>query len=119
MRRQVWLGTMLLVIILLTLSCGRTYYSYVPNTEFPRMIYIEKEEILNLETVAARLYDKNVFVEVTTRDGATRTGKLLRIDEGELMMSPSYYYDMSEESAGKVDVEEIIPKDQIVVLKVY
>ncbi len=119
MRRQVWLGTMLLVIMLLTLSCGRTYYKYVPNTILPRMIYMGEEEILNLGTVAARLYDKNVFVEVTTRDGVTRTGKLLRIDEGELMMSPSYYYDMSEESAGKVDVEEVIPKDQIVVLKVY
>jgi hypothetical protein len=111
---------MILVIVFLTLSCGgRTYYRYVPNTVVPRMVYLGEEEILNLGTVAARLYDKNVLVEVTTRDGATRTGKLLRIDEGELMMSPSYYYEMTEESAGKVDVEEVIPKDQITILKVY
>jgi hypothetical protein len=110
---------MILVMVFLTLSCGRAYYRYVPNTMLPRMVYMGDEEILNLGTVAARLYDRNVLVEVTTRDGATRTGKLLRIDEGELMMSPSYYYDMSEESSGKVDVEEIIPKDQIIILKIF
>jgi hypothetical protein len=110
---------MILVIVFLTLSCGRTYYRYVPNTMLPRMIYMGEEEILNLGTIAARLYDRNVFIEVTTRNGDIMTGRLLRIDEGELMMSPSYYYDMSEESSGRVDVEEVIPKDQIIILKVY
>jgi len=119
MRRRVCLGAMILVMVFLTLACGRAYYSYMPTTEFPRMVYIEKEDILNLGTVASRLYAGTVYVDVTTRDGVKRTGKLLRIDEGELMMSPSYYYDMAEESAGKVDVEVIIPKDQITILKVY
>ena len=119
MRRRVCMGAMILVTVFLMLGCGRTYYSYMPITESPRMIYIEKEDILNLGTVASRLYAGTVYVDVTTRDGVTRTGKLLRIDEGELMMSPSYYYDMAEESSGRVDVEEVIPKDQITVLKVY
>jgi len=119
MRRRVCLGAMILVMVFLSLACGRTYYSYMPTTEFPRMIYVGNEDILNLGTVAARLYAGTVYVDVTTRDGVRRTGKLLRIDEGELMMSPSYYYEMSEESSGKVDVEEIIAKDQITVLQVY
>jgi hypothetical protein len=119
MRRRVYLGAIVLVMVFLSLACGRTYYSYMPTTEFPRMVYIDKADILNLGTVAARLYAGNTYAEVTTRDGVIRTGKLLRIDEGELMMSPSYYYEMSEESSGKVDVEEVIPKDQILILKVY
>ena len=119
MRRPVCLGAMILVMVFRTLSCGRTYYRYMPTTEAPRMVYVGPEEILNLGTVAARLYDRNVFIDVTTDDGIRRTGKLLRIDEGELMMSPTYYYDMSEESSGKVDVEEVIPKDKIILLTVY
>ena len=119
MRRQVCFGAMILVIMLLTLSCGKTYYSYVPTAEYTRMVYMEKEDILNLETVAARLYDKQVYVEVTTRDGKKRTGKLIRIDGGDLMMTPSYYYDTVDESMVRVDVEEVIPKDQILVLKVF
>jgi hypothetical protein len=110
---------MILVMVFLTLACGRTYYSYMPTTEFPRMIYVEKEDILNLGTVAGRLYAGSVYVDVFTRDGVKTTGKLLRIDEGELMMTPSYYYDMAEESSGRVDVEVVIPKDQIMFLVVY
>jgi len=119
MKRQVCLGAMILIMVFLALSCGRVYYRYVPNAVSPRMIYMGEDEILNLGTVAARLYSKDVLVEVTTQDGVIRTGKLLRIDEGDLTMSPSYYYDMTEESSGKVDVEEVIPKDRIMVLKVY
>jgi hypothetical protein len=110
---------MILVMVFLMLGCGRTYYSYMPTAEFPRMVYFEKEDILNLGTVASRLYAGNVYVDVTTRDGVKRTGKLLRIDEGELMMSTGYYYEMAEDSAGKVEVEEVITKDQIIILKVY
>jgi hypothetical protein len=110
---------MILVMVFLMMACGRTYYSYMPTTEFPRMVYFEKEDILNLGTVAGRLYAGDVYVDVFTRDGVKRTGKLLRIDEGELMMTPSYYYDMGEESSGKVDIEVVIPKDQIIILTVY
>ena len=119
MRRRVCLGAMVLVMVFLSLACGRTYYSYMPTTELPRMVYVGEEDIMNLGTVAARLYAGNVYVDVTTQDGITTTGKLLRIDEGELMMTPSYYYDMAEESSGKVDVEKVIPKDEIILLKVY
>ena len=118
MRRQICMGALILVLVLLTLSCGKTYYRYVPGKDMPRMVYWE-DDILDLETVAARLYDKQVFIEVTTRDGETETGKLIRIDEGDLVMSPSYYYDTVDETVTRVDVEEIIPKDQILILKVY
>ena len=78
-----------------------------------------EDEVQNLETVAGRLYDKRVYIEVTTRNGVKETGRLIRIDEADLVMSPHYYYSSRGDSVVKVEVEEVIPKDEIIILKVF
>ncbi len=119
MRLRVLLGVALLAVMLLAVSCGRTYFRYVPGAEIPRMVYMSEESIVNMGTIQGRMYAGDVYVRVTTRDGKTRTGKLLRIDEGELLMTPTYYYDSDGESVTKIDVETVISKDQIIILKIY
>lgn len=120
MKRQICAGAIILVILLLTLSCGggKVYYNYVPNTDLPRMVYWE-EDILPLETVSGRLYNKQVFVEITKRDGETQTGKLVLIGKTDLVMTSQYYYSTLGDSLVKVDVEAVVPKDEIVILKVF
>jgi hypothetical protein len=119
MRRQICTGAIILVILLLTLSCGgRTYFNYMPSTDLPRMVYWE-DEIQSIETVSGRLYNKDVFVEITTRDGKTETGKLILIGRTDLVMSSKYYYSALGDSLVKVDVEAVVPKDEILILKVF
>jgi hypothetical protein len=118
MKREISIGITILVISLLTLSCGKTYTRYMPDTDLPRMVYMEND-VQNLETVGGRLNDKPVYVEVTTRKGERDTGKLMRIDEDDLVISLGYYYSREGESVVKVDVEKLIPKGEILILKIF
>ena len=118
MKREISIGIMILVISLLTLSCAKDYTRYPPGSGLPRMIYIG-DEVQKLETVGSKLQDKQVYIEVRTRKGEKETGKLMRIDDNDLVMSLGYYYSREGESTQKVDVEKLIPKDEIVLLKVF
>jgi hypothetical protein len=118
MKGQISVAATILVILLVMLSCAKPYHPYVPDTRIPRMIYME-DDVQNLQTVAGKLSGRMVYVQVTTRKGVTEVGKLLRIGEDDVVLSPGYYYSVSGESTGKVDIEKLIPKNEILLLKVF
>jgi hypothetical protein len=118
MRSGRLIAVTVLVLSSLTLSCGRAYQPYVPDTEVPRMIYMGYD-VRNLTTVASKLYNKNVYIEITTSEGVAETGKLIRIGDVDLVMSPGYYYSTEGETTVKVDIEKVIPKDKIIIMKVF
>ena len=107
-----------LVLLSLMFSCGRAYQPYRPSTELPRMVYTG-DEIQNLRTVPGRIYNKQVYVEVTTTEGVAETGRLIRLGEYDLVMSPGYYYSTERDSTVKIDIEKVILKDKILILKVF
>ncbi len=118
MKRQT-LGMLgILVGVVMALSCAKAYHDYTPETELPRMVYVE-DEVESLTTVPGWLVGKRVFVEVTTTDCVMETGKLIRITENVLVMSPHYYYSTVQDSMVKLETERVIPKDEIVILKIY
>jgi hypothetical protein len=110
--------TTALLLLSLLFSCGRPYQPYVPDTDMPRMVYTG-HEIRNLETVPGRMYNKHVYVEVTTTEGIAETGRLIRIGQDDLVMSPGWYYSTESDSTMKMDIEKVIPKDKVIILKVF
>jgi hypothetical protein len=118
MKRRTWVALTVLVILLVILSCAKAYHPYVPTSQVPRIVYINGD-VENLRSVAGKLLGKPVYIEVTTPEGVAETGKLISIGEDDLVMSPGYYFSTEGESAGKVDIEKIIPKKDIIILKVF
>jgi len=112
------IATAALVLLTLALSCGKPYQPYIPDTELPRMVYMG-DDVRNLKTVPGRLYNKQVYVEVTTAEGVAATGKLLRIGKDDLVVSPGWYYSTEKDSTMKIDIEKVIPKDKVIILKVF
>ena len=110
--------TTALVLLGLALSCGKPYQPYVPDTELPRMVYTG-DDVRNLKTVPGRLYNKQVYVEVTTAEGVAETGKLISLRKDDLVVSPGYYYSTERDSTVKIDIEKVIPKDKVIILKVF
>jgi hypothetical protein len=118
MENRRWFAVTLVVVSLLILSCAKAYHPYVPETQVPKMVYVNGD-VENLRTIAGRLYDKVVYVQVTTRKEIAATGKLVQIGEDDIVISPGYYYTNQAGTATKVDVEKIIPKKDILVLTLY
>ena len=107
-----------LALLSLVFSCGKPYQPYVPSTELPRMVYTG-DEIPSLKTVPGRMYNKHVYVEVTTTEGVAETGKLIRLGQEDLVLSPGWYYSTEKDSTVKVDIEKVIPKDKVIILKIF
>jgi len=118
MRSGRLIGITVLVLLSLVLSCGKPYQPYMPSTELPRMVYTG-DEILNLRTVPGRMYNKHVYVEVTTAEGVAERGKLIRLGKEDLVLSPGWYYSSEKDSTVKIDIEKVIPKDKVIILKVF
>ena len=112
------IATLALLLLSLVFSCGKPYQPYVPDTDMPRMVYTG-DEVRNLKTVPGRMYNKNVYVEVTTTEGVAQTGRLIRLSQEDLVMSPGWYYSTEKDSTVKIDIEKVIPKDKVIILKVF
>lgn len=107
-----------LTVLMLSVGCVRDTYQYSARQEMPRMIYVQGE-LGDVMTQKNQLAGKRVFVEVTMQDGKVETGKLIRLNELELVMSPEYYYESVGDSVRKVETEKAIPKEDIFILKVF
>jgi len=117
-KSQIFKAAVTFVMILLTAACAKTHYPYAPKAEMPRMIYVDKD-LQNLKTDDGKLTGQRVYVAVTTKEGTMETGKLVRITELDLVMIPEYYYESVNDSVFKYEPEKVIPKDEILILKVY
>ena len=111
-------AVVVLSIVLLAAGCVRTYSQYTPMKELPRMIYVQGE-LGRLKTDANQLAGKGVIVEVTTTSGITETGKLVRITDCHLVMSPVFCSSGEDDPAFQLEAEKMIPKDEILILKVF
>lgn len=107
-----------LVIVILTVACARTFSQYTPRRDLPRMIYVQGE-LGRLETDADKLAAATVFVEVTTKEGVTGAGKLIRITDCHLVMNPISCSSSADAPDFALESEKLIPKDEILVLKVF
>jgi hypothetical protein len=113
----------ILSVLIITTGCGKVAHKYMydqnfSKDEFPRKIYIA-EQVNPLNTEGFVPEKKQPFVEVTERDGDQKTGKLKEIREEEVVVITGYNVEDQTYSTMRKDVEEIIAKKDILLLKIW
>jgi len=104
------------------LACGKSSVKkYLPLTAYPRAIYIENQ-VDKVQTEGKIAEKKNIYVDVSTRDGMKKSGKLIEISKESVRLTEGYYYatDKNNKALIKLDKDEvIIPKTEILILKIW
>lgn len=86
--------------------------------DYPRKIYVDTQ-VNPLNTREELPTEKRMFVEVTKRDGEMEMGKLIRITNEELLLSGGFRYETKNDSLVKVERKVNIPKEDVLILKVW
>jgi len=85
---------------------------------FPRMVYVE-DEVQKLKTSADIPSYRRVYVEVRTKTGEQKAGKLIRITAGEVVLYQAVYHQAAKDSLIKVESKISVPKPDVLILKVW
>ena len=106
----------------LTIACSKTlqkykYYEYSSKGAFPKMVYMENE--VNPVTTNVIPEEREIYIEVTKRDGKKESGKLISISQEDLIFSTGYYYSTVNDSTVRIDNRIVIPKENILVLSIW
>jgi len=85
---------------------------------FPRMVYVD-DEVQKLKTSADIPSYRPVYVEVRTKEGHQRAGKLLRITENDVVLHEAVYRKAAGDSLRKVESKIAVPKQNVLIMKVW
>jgi len=109
-----------IVFSIALLGCSKSLhrYDYAPKEGLPRMVYIG-DEVRPLNTQTELPKEKQFFVEVRKRNGENQYGKLIEITETEVVVSRGYHYTAVNDSTFKKESRAIIPKKDVLILKVF
>ncbi len=113
----------ILIVLALASSCARPDYQYkhmpyYPADEMPREVYVE-DQVNPLNTNGALPEENRVIVEVRTIEGRQEKGRLIRISERDILLSPEFRYVAEGDTTGKEEKVVTIPKEEVLILKVW
>ena len=108
----------IITFVVATAACGQSINRYYPKPGSPRMIYFA-DQVQNLKTDEDLTNGKQVYTEVQTKQGKKSTGMLVRIDDTELVLNKGYYYSEVDESLVRFESQKVIPKKDILILRVW
>jgi hypothetical protein len=107
-----------MICMLVFVACSGTINRYHPSERLPQRIYFGDE--LNLVKDEKDLSNERlIYTEIRTREGEERTGKLIRITESDLVLSEGYYYRSVDDTLSRVENRKVIPRADILLLKVW
>ncbi len=107
-----------MICMFVSVSCSGTINRYHPSESLPQRIYFDDE--LNLIKDEKDLSkERLIYTEIRTREGEERTGKLIRITESNLILSEGYYYRSVDDTLTRVENRKVIPRADILLLKVW
>jgi hypothetical protein len=99
------------------LRCSNTVYHYSPNQGSPRVVYID-DQVQQVWPKLSKMPYKT-FVEVTTRDGDKEKGLLKSVSDQTMTLDLGYILSANAGATGKKILVKEIPKQQIMLLKVW
>jgi hypothetical protein len=82
------------------------------------MIYVH-DEVESLKTVQDLPEGEGIYTEVRMADGKKETGRLIRITEFDLVLNDGYYYSMVNDSLTRIESQKILPKEDILILRIW
>lgn len=112
---------MLFAAVLMMTACQQKTLNNRPVFSpegFPRMVYVD-DEVQKLKTSADIPDYRLVYVEVRTKEGEQKAGKLIRITEGEVVLHQAVYRQVAKDSLSKVESKIAVPKHDVMILKVW
>jgi hypothetical protein len=118
MRSQNWLRTLIIALTILSAACAPSLNRYYPRETSPRMIYVG-DEVNGLRTRADLTAANPVYSEIRTVEGGKTTGLLVRITESDLVLNEGYYYSVVNDSLQRQESQRVIPKDDVLILKIW
>ncbi len=103
--------------MVLTVACSNAIHRYHTSDLQPKMVYVGSQ----LEPIRTSDLSRGeqVYAEVRTKQGVKETGKLMWISENELILSEGYYYSTVNDSLKRFESQKVIPKEDILILKVW
>ncbi len=113
--------TLIFAAILFNTACGQKTISnrlaFSPEG-FPRMVYVD-DEVRKLKTSADIPSHRPVYVEVRTKEGHQRAGKLLRITEIEVVLHEAVYRKIAGNGFRIIENKIAVPKQDVLIMKVW
>ena len=106
--------------LLITFACGKSSLQrYAPSTTYPRAIYVENQ-IDKIWTEGKIETDKLLYVDIRLGNGRKESGKLIQISEDYVELSKGYYYKRGQEdNIIKFEKVVMIPKNEILIMKIW
>ncbi len=106
--------------LLFNMACAKKLYlhRFYPDETFAKMVYVG-DEVQRLKTEVLIPNEKLVYVEVRTKQGKLETGKLIRATEWDLYIGRRFHFAKANDGKSKIDHIIVIPKGEILILKVW
>jgi hypothetical protein len=76
-------------------------------------------KVRRLKTEADIPEERQIYIEVETKTGTQQTGRLIKITEKDLVLSRGFYYSTVKDSTLRIENKITIPKQEILILKVW
>jgi hypothetical protein len=108
----------LVAIVIFTVACASSINRYYPQTSSPRMVYFY-DQVEGLKTDKDLIDGNRVYTEIRTKEGDKKTGMLIRLTEDELVLNDGYYYSKVNDSLERFESHQVIPKEEILILRVW
>ena len=114
-RHMVWFWMVCLVV---SIDCAGTINRYHPSERLPQRIFFD-DELNPIKDARDLSNEKNIYTEIRTKEGEEKTGKLIQITESDLVLSEGYYYRSVDDPLSRIEKRKVIPRAEILLLKVW
>jgi len=109
----------LTILLLFATACGKNVITrYHSEDTVPRLVYVH-DNVQGLEADDGLLSEKQIYTEVRTKKGDKESGILVDITKNDLVLSEGYYYSTVNDSTKRMESQVVIPKENIMILKVW
>ena len=108
----------LMACLVTTVACSSSINRYHPGEMAPKMVYIG-DDLEHIKTRQDLVDENRIYTEIRTKSGLKESGMLVRITESELVLSEGYHYSMIDESMTRVENYKNIPKEEVLIMKVW
>ncbi len=112
---------LIFVAVLFNTACNKKTLKQQPVFSpegFPRMVYVDNE-VQKLKTSGDIPSGRPVYVEVRTKTGEQKAGKLIRITDSEVVLQQAVYRRAAKESLLQVESKIAVPKPEVLILKIW
>lgn len=108
----------LMVCLVATIACSSSIHRYHPTETAPKMVYIG-DDLEHIRTARDLVDENRIYTEIRTKSGVKESGMLVRITDDDLILSRGYHYSKVDDSMTRIENYKNIPKEDVLIMKVW